>query len=73
MNRGGWEGLNISTICLDMLLGLPHLKWPVGVVFIGPNPSNSYWIERNNFLSTGTSDNLVHTGHCPVAPDRWGL
>jgi hypothetical protein len=26
MNRGGWEGLNMSTIWLGMLLGLPHLE-----------------------------------------------
>jgi hypothetical protein len=26
MNGGGWEGLDMSTICLDMLLGLPHLE-----------------------------------------------
>jgi hypothetical protein len=26
MNGGGWEGLNMSTICLDMLLGLPLLE-----------------------------------------------
>jgi hypothetical protein len=26
MNGGGWEGLDISTICLDMLLGLPPLE-----------------------------------------------
>jgi hypothetical protein len=25
MNGVGWEGLNMSTICLDMLLGLPPL------------------------------------------------
>jgi hypothetical protein len=26
MNGGGWEGLDMSNICLDMLLGLPHLE-----------------------------------------------
>jgi hypothetical protein len=26
MNGGGWEGLDMSTICLNMLLGLPHLE-----------------------------------------------
>jgi hypothetical protein len=25
MNGGGWEGLDMSTMCLDMLLRLPHL------------------------------------------------
>jgi hypothetical protein len=24
MNGGGWEGLDMSIICFDMLLGLPH-------------------------------------------------
>jgi hypothetical protein len=26
MNGCGWEGLDMSTICLDMLFGLPHLE-----------------------------------------------
>jgi hypothetical protein len=26
MNGGGWEDLDMSIICLDMLLGLPHLE-----------------------------------------------
>jgi hypothetical protein len=26
MNGGGWEGLNMFTICLDMLLRLPRLE-----------------------------------------------
>jgi hypothetical protein len=26
MNRGGWEGLDMSSISLGMLLGLPHLE-----------------------------------------------
>jgi hypothetical protein len=26
MNGGGWEGLDMSTICLDMLLRLPHFE-----------------------------------------------
>jgi hypothetical protein len=25
MNGGGWEGLDMYIICLDMLRGLPHL------------------------------------------------
>jgi hypothetical protein len=61
MNGGGWEGLYMSTICLDMLLG---------VVFIAPNPSNSCWTESSSFLSMGAPDIPVHTGHdnvlCPV-------
>jgi hypothetical protein len=38
MNGGGWEGLDMSTTCLDMLLGLPHLEMAGWVVFIGSNP-----------------------------------
>jgi hypothetical protein len=34
MNRSGWEGLSMSTRWLGMLLGLPLLKWSIGVVFI---------------------------------------
>jgi hypothetical protein len=37
MNICGWEGLSMSTRWLGMLLGLPHLKWPVGMVFIATN------------------------------------
>jgi hypothetical protein len=37
MNGGGWEGLDMSTICLDMLLGLPHLEMACWVVFIVTN------------------------------------
>jgi hypothetical protein len=66
MNGGGWEGLDMSTICLDMLLGSHTLKWLVGVVFIGPNPPYSRWTESSSFLSTGTPDNPVRTGHCTV-------
>jgi hypothetical protein len=28
MNGGGWDGLDMSTIFLDMLFGLPHLEMP---------------------------------------------
>jgi hypothetical protein len=37
MNGGGWEGLDMSTICLDMLLGLSHLEMAGWVVFIATN------------------------------------
>jgi hypothetical protein len=26
MNGGGWDGLDMFTICFDMLLELPHLE-----------------------------------------------
>jgi hypothetical protein len=32
-----YELLEMSILCLGMLLGLPHLEMPVGVIFIGPN------------------------------------
>jgi hypothetical protein len=37
MNRGGWEGLDMSTIWLGMLLGLPHLEVAGWVVSIATN------------------------------------
>jgi hypothetical protein len=48
----------MSTICLDMLLGLPHLEMTVGVVFIGPNPITSHWTKSSSFLSTGTPNSV---------------
>jgi hypothetical protein len=42
----------------------PFLKWPVGVVFIGPNPSYNRWKESNIFLSTGTPDRALFTVWC---------
>jgi hypothetical protein len=63
MNGGGWEGLDMFTICLVMLLGLPHLEMAGWVVFIGPNPPNSLWTESSSFLSTGTLDTLSGTCH----------
>jgi hypothetical protein len=74
MNGGGWEGLDMSTICLDMFLGLPPLKWPVGVVFFGSNPPPPPRIvvgqKAAAFLSMGPLDSPVRIGHkivqCPV-------
>jgi hypothetical protein len=63
MNGGGWDGLDMSTICLDMLLELPHHKMVGGVVFIGPNLISSRWTEGSSLLSTGTPDSPVCTGH----------
>jgi hypothetical protein len=46
-------------------LGVLHtLKWPVGVVFIGPNPISSHWTERSSFLSTGAPDRALFTVWC---------
>jgi hypothetical protein len=72
MNGGGWEGLDMSTICLDMFLGLPPLKWPVGVVFIGSNPPPppySCWTESSSFSVDGpTGQSSTHrTQNCSVS------
>jgi hypothetical protein len=69
MNGGGWESLDMSTICLDMLLGLAHLEMAGWVVFIGPNPPYSRWTESSRFLSTGIPDSPVPA----TSDDRWGL
>jgi hypothetical protein len=72
-----WICLLYPLICC---LRSHHLKWPVGVVFIGPNPIPSRWTESNSFLSTGTPESPVHTGQgtiqCLVpatSTDYWGL
>jgi hypothetical protein len=71
MNGDGWEGLDMSTICLDMLLGLPHLEMVGWGGSYRLQPPYSRWTESNSFLSTGTSNSLVCTEHdtvqCPVS------
>jgi hypothetical protein len=76
MNGGGWDGLDMSIICLDMLLGPPLLEMVGWGGIYKPQSPYSRWTESINFLSTGTQDSSVHTGHCPVSAtpvDRWGL
>jgi hypothetical protein len=75
-----YEQLEMSILCLGMLIGSHTLKWQVGVVFIGPNPIFSRWTESISFRSMGTSDRPVRTGHCtfhcPVpttSADHWDL
>jgi hypothetical protein len=51
----------MSILCLGMLLGLPHLQMVDGGIY-SPHTS-SRWTESNNFLSMGTPDILVCTGH----------
>jgi hypothetical protein len=43
-----------------MLLGLPYLKWPVGVVFIATNQNLAV---GEGCLFDGAPDSPVHTGH----------
>jgi hypothetical protein len=59
MNGGGWEGLDMSTICLDMLLGLPHIEIASWGDIYRPNPISSRWTESDNFLSTGTPESRL--------------
>jgi hypothetical protein len=72
-----WKCLLYALVCC---LSFHTLKWPVGVVFIGPNPISSSWTQGINFLSTGTPDSPVCTRqgtvHCPVPATLagcWGL
>jgi hypothetical protein len=53
----------MSTICLGMFLGIPHLQMTSWGVFIASPHTSSRWIESNIFLSMGTSDSPMHTGH----------
>jgi hypothetical protein len=72
-----WKCLLYALVCC---LGSHTLKWPVGVVFIGPNTISSHWTESSSFLSMGTPDSPACTGqgtvHCLVPAtlaDHWGL
>jgi hypothetical protein len=50
----------MSTICLGMLLGLPHLEMAGWGVFIAPN---------TNLVVRGKLCSLRHTGQSGGAPD----
>jgi hypothetical protein len=67
MNGCGWEGLDMSTICLDMLLGLPHLKMAGWGGIYSHQPSCSRW---GRLLAMGAPDSLMRnrtgTIPCPV-------
>jgi hypothetical protein len=56
----------MSTICLSMSLGLPHLEWPVGGVFIAPNTKLA--VGEKLLLSAAH-----RTVRCPLsgAPSHW--
>jgi hypothetical protein len=56
-----WICLLYPLICC---LSSHHLKWPVGVVFIGPNPIPSRWTESSSFRSTGTPDRVLFSVWC---------
>jgi hypothetical protein len=75
MNRGGWEGLSMSTIWLGMLLGLPPLQvagWG-GNYSHQPNYSRWRWL-----LAMGAPDSVrcAATSSCREGlelVDRWRL
>jgi hypothetical protein len=56
MNRGGWEGLDMSTIWLGMLLGLPHLEVVGWGGIYSHQPNCSRW---RRLLAMGASDSPV--------------
>jgi hypothetical protein len=67
MNRGGWEGLDMSTIWLGMFLGLPHIEvagWS-GIYSHQPNCSR-WW----SLLAMGTPDSPVRHWIVSGAPPR---
>jgi hypothetical protein len=67
MNRGGWESLNMSTIWLGMLLGLPHLEvagWG-GIYSHQPKCSSWRWL-----LAMGAPDSPARHRTVSSAPSR---
>jgi hypothetical protein len=67
MNRDGWEGLDMSTIWLGMLLGLPHLEvadWG-GIYSHQPNCSR-WW----SLLAMGAPNSPVRHRTVSGAPPR---
>jgi hypothetical protein len=56
MNICGWEGLSMSTRCLGMLLGLPHLEVAGWGGIYSHQPKTSRWC---SLLAMGTPDSPV--------------
>jgi hypothetical protein len=56
MNIGGWEGLDMSTIWLGMLLGLPHLEVAGWGGIYSHQPNCSRW---RRLLAMGIPDSPV--------------
>jgi hypothetical protein len=67
MNRGGWEGLDISTIWLGMLLGLPHLEVAGWGGIYSHQPNCSRW---RRLLAMGAPDSPVRHRTASDAPPR---
>jgi hypothetical protein len=67
MNRGGWEGLDMSTIWLGMLLGLPHLEVAGWGGIYSHQPNCNRW---RRLLAMGAPDSV----RCAAtSPCRSGL
>jgi hypothetical protein len=67
MNRGGWEGLDMSTIWLGMLLGLPPLEVAgLGGIY-SHQPNCSRW---RRLLTMGAPDSPVRHRTVSGAPPR---
>jgi hypothetical protein len=88
MNIGGWEGLNVSTRWLGMLLGLPHLEvagWggfiaTIQIVAVGEGCW--WWAHRTVRCATGQSGAPPDSVRCAATSssslglelvDRWRL
>jgi hypothetical protein len=67
MNRGGWEGLNMSTIWLGMLLGLSHLEVAGWGDIYSHQPNCSHW---RRLLAMGAPDSPVRHQTVSGAPPR---
>jgi hypothetical protein len=67
MNRGGWEGLDMSTIWLGMLLGLPHLEVAGWGGIYSHQPNYSRW---RRLLAMGAPESPVHHRTVSGAPPR---
>jgi hypothetical protein len=67
MNRGGWEGLNMSTIWLGMLLGLPLHEVADWSCIYSHKPNCSRW---RSLLAMGAPDSPVRHRTVSGAPPR---
>jgi hypothetical protein len=67
MNRGGWEGLSMSTRWLGMLLGLPHIEVAGWGGIYSHQPNCSRW---RSLLAMGALDSPVRHRTVSGAPSR---
>jgi hypothetical protein len=72
MNRGGWEGLNMSTRWLGMLLVLPHLEVAGWGGIYSHHPKYSRW---RSLLAMGPVRHRIVSGvpphHPPIRAWSW--